>query len=193
MSYELLHVEIQGVVPTIMHNGQLADPMNKWSLAIKEITSKRKKTEADIVKMHELEWFGGLYVNEEGVPCWPGENVEAMIRSAARRSREGKEVEKGLLSNGNWPVIFKGSNQPEKLWADERFRIVRAAVVNKSRVMRCRPIFHDWKLKFELEWDPDYLNEANVRDWVSIAGREIGLSDWRPKFGRFEVLSIQAA
>ncbi len=37
--YQELEVEIRGVCPTMINNGHLADPTNKWAKAIKEITS----------------------------------------------------------------------------------------------------------------------------------------------------------
>ena len=57
--------------------------------------------------------------------------------------------------------------------------------------MRCRPLFSDWELKFELDFDDETVNRDDVIQWLHVAGKKVGLSDWRPKFGRFEVVSIE--
>jgi len=43
-----------------MHNGQLADPMNRFTKAIKEITGKRKKSDSDHMEISHLEFLGSL-------------------------------------------------------------------------------------------------------------------------------------
>ena len=52
-SVKVLSFHIQGTVPTLMHNGRLADPLDEKSILLKEITGKRKKTEADQMEMPE--------------------------------------------------------------------------------------------------------------------------------------------
>ena len=194
MGYEVLTVRIQGLTPAIMHNGQLADPMNEWTRAIKVITSKtaKKRTDADFEELIRLEWYGGLYVDENGAPCWPGENIESMIKSGARTQAKGKEVEKGLLCIGNWPLIYDGPKTADGLWKlDPKFRITRPAKVNQSKIMRTRPIFPEWALTFDLQWNADYFGRDQLEHWLAVAGTDIGLSDWRPKYGRYEVLSVE--
>jgi len=195
MGYELLKVRIEGLTPTIMHNGHLADPTNQWTRAIKVITSKsaKKKTDVDFEELVRLEWYGGLYVDEDGAPCWPGENIESMIKSGARTQAKGKEVEKGLLCVGNWPLIFDGPKTVDELWdLDPAYRLTKPAKVNQSKIMRTRPIFPQWELAFELQWNAAYFNREQLEHWLAVAGTDIGLSDWRPKYGRFRVLEVSA-
>jgi hypothetical protein len=177
-----------------MHNGQLSDPLNPWTKAIKAITSKHhtKKTEQDFEELIRLEWYGGLYLDENGAPCWPGENIEALVTAGAKKQRKGKEFAKGLLCEGNAPLIYDGPKEPDKLWAlDPKFRKTGPCVVQGSRVQRTRPIFHVWELKFELLWEPEYFNLDDLQAAITSAGRDIGLSDWRPRYGRYEVLSME--
>ncbi len=194
MGYESLKVRIEGLTPTIMHNGQLADPTNKWTRAIKVITDKKKKkTDADMEELVRLEWYAGLYVDENGAPCWPGENIECMVKHGARSQLKGKEVEKGLLCVGNWPLIFDGPKTADGLWElDPQFRLTKPAKVGQSRIMRTRPIFPEWKLTFELQWNADYFSLDQLKHWLVVGGTDVGLSDWRPKYGRFRVLEIAA-
>ena len=187
---EKLRFRIRGVAPLLMHNGQLADPANKWSRAIKEISSKRKKTDADYEEMARLEWLGSLYLSQEG-PCLPGTVLEGALigkGGAARKQRMGKQAAAGLYVTQNFPLEYEGSRDPDELWKDEDFRFSVVVVVGTSRVVRTRPIFHEWVVEVGVEVDADMVNPDDVGLWMSIAGREVGLGDWRPKYGRFEVV-----
>lgn len=193
MAYEILEVRIVGVAPLLMHNAQLADPLNKFVRAIKEITRKgKKKTDSDLEALAKLEFLGGLYVNDKGVPAIPGECVESMIRDGARKSRAGKDAICGIISDGVWPLGFDGPKDPEKLWAEERFRDYRGARVGQARVMRMRPKFPDWALEFQVAFQPEVVNLADLEKWIVDAGQFCGLCDFRPRFGRFEVESVDA-
>lgn len=190
MGFQDLDFHIVGVSPTVQHNGQLADPLNKFTKALKQVTSKRKKTDDDYEEMARLEFLGGLYVDENGAPCWPGECIESMFKSAARLSKCGKDIERGLWIDGNWPLIYKGPKDADSLAADEKFRFT-CGVKNPgsgSRVMRTRPIFRDWSLKFSLRFDVECLSPDRVREFAVTAGKYVGLSDFRPRYGRFDVI-----
>jgi hypothetical protein len=187
---ETLNFRIRGTAPLLMHNGQLADPANKWARAIKEISSKRSKTEADYEAMARLEWMGSLYLNHKG-PIIPGRVLEGSLigkGGAARKQRMGKQAAVGLYVVRNFPLEYDGPREPEELWNDERFRSQELVVVNQSRIMRTRPIFEEWDATVSFEVDTDFVNVEDATLWMSIAGRECGLMDWRPKYGRFEVI-----
>jgi hypothetical protein len=171
-----------------MHNSQLADPLNKFTRSIKEITAKgRKKTDADLEQLAKLEFMGGLYVDEKGHPAVPGECIEGVIRDGARKGRKGKDAQCGIISDGVWPLIYDGPKDVEKLWLDERFRDYRGVKVTQSRVMRMRPKFPVWSLEFEVSFEQEVLNQTDLEKWLRDAGQFVGLLDFRPRFGRFEV------
>lgn len=182
---------ITGAVPLLMHNAQLADPLNEFTRAIKAICAKgKKKTDADLEELARLEFMGGLYLDANGHPAIPGECIEGMVRNGARKSRQGKDVECGVISDGTWPLIYDGPKTAEKLWENHEFRDYRGCGVQKSRVMRMRPKFSDWALEFELSYLPEIANASSVRKWLEDAGIYVGLLDFRPRFGRFVVDSI---
>jgi hypothetical protein len=51
--------------------------------------------------------------------------------------------------------------------------------------MRTRPIFEEWAANVEVMYNPDLVDKAEVIQWMEVAGYEVGLMDWRPKYGRF--------
>lgn len=189
---EKLSFKIVGVAPLIMHNGRLASPADEYARAIKEITSKRKKVDADYEEMARLEWLGSLYLlNSE--PCIPGYVLEGALigkGGAARKQRRGKEAAAGLFVMKDFPLEYEGPRDPNELWKLEEFRLVRLVVVKTSRVVRTRPIFQKWGAIVEVEFNSDFVNADDVRLWMRIAGYECGLMDWRPKTGRFDVQEL---
>ena len=70
--------------PLIMHNSQLANPLNEFTKAMKELTPKLKKTDQQHADIARLEWRGGLYWNETDGPYLPGLNVRRALLDAAR-------------------------------------------------------------------------------------------------------------
>lgn len=180
---------INGITPLIMHNGQLSDPLNEHTQALAKLTSKRKKTVDDHKAVSKCEWIGGLYVDDDGAPCLPGEVIESCLVDGAKKYKLGKAAKGGLIVAGNWPLEYDGPKQVEKLWAAGGF-LKRASVkVGTSRVIRNRPIFPSWSCTFEVQWDASLVNdEDTLAEIVESAGIS-GIGDWRPKFGRFEVVS----
>ena len=185
-----LKVSVKGVTPLLMHNRQLANPLNKYAKAIKEYSSKRKKTDADYAEMSRLEWFGGLHVDKDMRPCIPGEVVESTLAESAKKLRLGKDAKAGVFSDGAWPLKFKGPKTLDELFADERFVDVRGVRVQQSVVMRTRPIFYDWSVDFDLCFEDELFNRGTIDQLLKIAGQRIGFLDYRPKFGRFDVVKV---
>lgn len=187
-SHQAIEFNIRGVVPLILHNGRLANPLDPFARAMKGITGKRKKTDEDYEKLADLEWEGGLYLDDDNRVVVPGENIEGLFVDAAKKSRMGDAAKAGLLSDGLWPLKFDGPKTLDALKADPRFRDTRKAGIKGSSVMRTRPIFRSWSLAFTVHFLPDLLNSAQIREFLETGGRIIGLCDYTPKYGRFEVI-----
>lgn len=187
---DTLTVKLTGIAGTIPHNGQMANPMNSFAKALKAISGKRKKQEEDFEAMAKIEFMGSLYLDADGHPGWPGENIESMLIAAAKKQKEGPSAKMSIFVDGVLPLIYKGPKTPEELWEKEEFRLVASVKVQTSRVMRTRPIFRQWELVVPIQYDPALIDRANVMRWVEIAGQQIGLSDWRPRYGRFTAVAM---
>lgn len=188
----MLRFTIRGLTPFLSHNGQMADPQNEWTRALKTATLKKKKTDRDYDEIARIEFMGGLYVNDKGEPCMPGENIEAMILAEAGRNKMKREVKAGVISDGLFPIIYDGPRNAEKLWLRRKDFAFSKTIRNQmSRVVRTRPIFREWSLVFDVEVIEEVINRSRVEEFVRAAGGVIGLGDWRPKFGRFELESVE--
>ena len=185
-----LSFTITGAAPLLMHNGRLADRDDPYARQMTEIHSKRKKTDADYEESARLEFLGGLYLNENEEPCIPGHVFEAAIigkGGAARMERMGKQSAAAFWVLEDAPLIYDGPRDPQTLWGDKRFISQSLVKVQRNTVKRTRPIFRTWSAKINVEFNNNLLDEADVRRWIEVAGEQVGLMDWRPRFGRFTV------
>lgn len=169
-----------------MHSGQLTDPLNQHSRSIAEISAKRKKTDADYKELGRREFFGSLYLMG-GKPCIPGEMLEAALIRGAMKEKRGPQAKAGLLVEHNTALEYEGPREPQALWDDERFRLRVAVKVGQAKVMRTRPRFDGWAASIQVKFLPTLLNAREVRSFLVAAGEQIGIGDWRPRFGRFSV------
>lgn len=184
-----MSVSIKGVSPLLMHNGQTADPLNKFSKAMKEITGKRKKTDEDHAELSRIEWLAGLYVDSDEKLILPSVSLEAAIIDGAKKSKLGKAFKSSVFVNEDAPLtIGRKYGKASELWDEDEYRDVRGVRVGQSRVMRTRPIFRDWSASFVLLFDDEQVNGGDVERALLDAGRISGVGDFRPKFGRFELV-----
>ncbi|MFC1531145.1 hypothetical protein ACFL5T_02760 [Gemmatimonadota bacterium] len=182
-----LNVRLTGTAPLVMHNGQLADPLNEHTKALKQVTSKRKKTDADHEKMAHLEFLGSLYVNGDGEPIIPDRMLEAVIIEGAKKSKNGPQAKAGVFVMKHAVLDYDGPHDAEGLWEKPEFRLTAGVRVQRARVMRTRPKFDEWAADVEITYNDDVANDTDIVEWLEKAGEVVGLGDWRPRYGRFTV------
>ena len=186
-----LKFEIRGRTPLLMHNGRLSNPLDDMTKSLKEATSVRKKTDEQINEVAHREFLGSLYVDDAGRPVIPSSVIEAAVTNGAKKNKLGKQFSAGVFCDDDATLLFKGPTTPEKLWADPKFRLVVPARIGQVRVLRCRPMFRKWALTFTLVFDDGVIaNAQDVERAVEVAGRLVGIGDWRPKFGRFDIVRV---
>jgi hypothetical protein len=188
-----LSCTLTGIVPLLMHNGALANPLNPYAKSMAQITRKRHKTEEDYAELAKLEWTGSLYLAEHsdlgpGIHVViPGGNIKSMIWEAAKTQRRGKQVKAGVFCPGPFPLHFSGSAQsPQELWETGEYALTSTPSIRGNRVIRTRPQFFPWALRIKIFFNAAHLSIEDIQSLVQIAGYDIGLGDWRPEYGRFE-------
>lgn len=193
MAQQSYSFKITGIAPLIVHNGELADPFYSFSQEIKKISGKRKKTEADHEMMAKLEWRGGLYVNE-GKLIVPSDCFEASLVGAAKLSRLGKDAARGLFVEDH--LFIEGDGVPEsvdeaaldEMYDSRKFVFRKGVRVGTAKVMRTRPIFGTgWSARATIVFNDAVFNKQQIEDLAEAAGSQIGLCEWRPRYGRFAV------
>lgn len=187
--YATYQCRIIGATPLLMHNGLLADPLNEITKLMKQVSGKRDKTEADFAELSRLEWFGGLY-SQDGLPCLPGEMIEAMLLESAKKKKKGVQAKAGLIVPHNAMLEYEGPKDIDDMWKSGQFLHKIGVRVQRNKVIRTRPIFKEWAANLEIHYLPSLLNKSDVESFIEIGGQIVGLGDWRPKFGRFSVVPV---
>lgn len=181
---------LKGTTPLMMHNERLANPFDPLTRQIKTITGKRKKTEDDLLEIARLEWLGGLYHTDEAGIHVPGYNILAALVQGGKLQKLGTAIKRAaLVQEDNVPVDYTGPRNPDALFSDRRFVDMRSVKVGTSKVMRCRPIFRDWSCSFTVLFEETVIQRDDLVRAASDTGAMVGLGEYRPRFGRFEVMA----
>jgi hypothetical protein len=189
---------IVGIRPLLMHNGRLADPLDEHAKALKVVTSKKKKTDDDHIEIGRVEFVGGLYFDEELGPYIPADNLQTLIEKGAQKRKMGPlfkalvEVPPPDEADG-YALSYEGPRTMPGLWNDKKFVLRKGCRVSSSRVIRTRARFPTgWKLTFPVFVLDKGPTKEQVHDAIADAGILLGLGDYRPRYGRFEVESLRA-
>lgn len=185
-SYQELKFKIISASPLLLHNGQTADPLNPHSKSIAEITGKRKKTDADHREVARREYLAALYLMN-GAPCLPSEMLEAALVKGAMKEKRGPAAKAGIIVEKHARLDYDGPRKPDELWANEKFRLRAPVKIGTGKVIRTRPYFSEWSANISIKFLPSLLNAKDVQNFLVTAGEQIGIGDWRPRFGRFTV------
>lgn len=170
-------VEIKGERPLLMHS---------TAGMLKPKSNKVKSSEHD----PEEEARDCLYLNDSKKICVPAMAVLSSMRKAATQLKKAGSGKKTLKD-----FVFSGLRvEPEMIeLPNQKYEIdIRPVVVQRARIMRARPMFKEWGLKFRVEILDDMTWDAGtVRQVLEEAGKYQGLLDFRPLFGVFSVVLMK--
>jgi hypothetical protein len=184
-----LQVTWKGTTPLIMHSCQCVNPLHPIARELKKYTSKKNKTEEDLIKISDLEWESGAYW-KDGIGLYmPAENVEATIKNGAKANKKGKDIEKYVSVTDLYIPFFYGENlTKEELIANYDYRDTRIMTVQRAKVLRTRPRFDQWHIIFNLMYDDTKIDIDTIVNAMEYAGSYVGLCDSRPKYGKFTTI-----
>ena len=192
-------IKLSGIRPLIMHNGAAGiDRRSAANIEKSEIARKRvnNRTEADDERLRELECQMSIWYDAGGGPTIPAAAIRAAIETAARKLKQGPQVREGLTIDGVEAFDYDRESlgtTVEELGRNAQFTV--PVVVQRNRIERTRAKFDTWSVTFLLEAEDDLVDQPQLESWLAIAGRRVGLGDWRPEksgdFGRFVVGEIK--
>jgi hypothetical protein len=178
----------------IMHNGQTADPLNKFAKLLKEITDDktRKKTAEGIVTMGRIECEAGLYLNAKKQVILPSRVLEAHISEGARKTKEGKQALAGMFVDTDGVLSYDGGPLSVAQILDSEEHQLRLAVAqSQGKVMRVRPFFKNWTTTFQVSVLEEMVSPAMLKKWLLNGGNFVGIGDYRPRYGRYELRKFE--
>jgi hypothetical protein len=153
--------------------------------------------------MARIEFEGALYYQEDIGIYMPAKCLGGCFKAAAKKFKLGKATKALTIDCAiGTPLIgYEGKNS-EQLWQivnknDEQLHVfAETVVVNRARIVRTRPIFHKWEVKFDLYLNTELLSIEQLKRIVDTAGFEFGLCELRPEkatgtYGRFTLETLK--
>lgn len=191
-----IEIEIEGRTPLLMNR---MSPEALEGLRTKAKAPKAK-TQQSQTPREQAETH--VYKRTDGTPYLPVENLLSCLIAAGvfvrldgkRQMSTGKSTNvPGLFDiEESWlPLVAPAENgvRPALSW-DPDIRQGRNPNGNEA-VCIVRPRFDRWSTVLTICIDTEQIDEAKIRDLFDIAGKRIGLGDFRPQrkgvFGKFYV------
>lgn len=179
MRPEIVVFKIIGTSPLLQNN-----PANFIGNDDTALAGKKKYKDDEEARLR-------LYLDGDKNHCHPTESfTKAMVKAVAGK-KFGKLFATAVIKGSVFitepmAVIEDLKGKPAKEYAIDR----RPVVVGKARVLRCRPVWNQWQIRLPLEIDTAMISADHVRESLLLAGRIIGVGDYRPEkgggFGRFK-------
>lgn len=145
--------------------------------------SKAKKTD-------DIESY--VYRDAEGELCVPGEYLRQAIITAAKFRQDPRSPRKSAMDLFKAAVISLTplAGLGVSAWDYEHKCRVQ---VQRNGITRVRPaIKAGWEVSFVLMVNlPEYVSPELLHSVITDAGRLIGLADFRPTYGRFQVTMFE--
>lgn len=187
----LVDVTVKGDAPLLQHRFPIPDLVSMTK-------GGKKQTGA---KDYTEEWREHLYVAKCGQIYQPATHFEgALVKSAVnfkiigRRGKTYKDLFRAAVFVAPEEILH-GIDNPDELDTDadkQLYLDIRPAVVQRARIVRVRPAFSlGWLLDFQIEVIDDQINSTLLQDVLVLAGKTVGIGDFRPKFGRFSVVKFE--
>ena len=170
-------VKIKGIAPLLMNRFAMEKP--------EDTKAKRRDEQYDVKEEAEK----ALYKDDK-IGCYaPSVWIEASLREAGKefKSAKGRGTQKATILSS----VFI---DPEKIPLNKKTYDeldVRPVVIQRNRVVKGRPKFNSWELEFTINFNEDRIKKDTLKQILEEAGVSKGIGDYRPKFGRFEVVKFE--
>lgn len=176
------HVALQGTADMLFHRWN-CEAVDEKAKAAKN--SKAKKTD-------DIESY--VWRNDTGELCVPGEYLRQSIIHAAKFKQDPRSPRKSAMDLFKagvvslTPLASLGTSEWDYL--DTRRVMVQRAGINRTRpAMRV-----GWRAEFDLQiLTPEYIGQELLLDVMSMAGRLVGVGDFRPTYGRFSIVGFEVS
>ena len=195
----MIKATIEGIAPLLQHRYLGVEKQ----LETVDQRSGSKQTE------YSLEWLESMFATKDGYLYEPASHIEQCMVQAASNFRikgAGKKTWKDTFLGGVVITEKKISlmrdkkkvvapNEKTVVYNDyeaDVFVDIQPTRVNRARVARARVCINTgWQLGFSIEVLDEQLPKEVVRAVLEFGGLHKGIGDYRPKYGRFKIVSFE--
>lgn len=134
-----------------------------------------------------------VYRNDAGNIAIPGEYLRQAIIAAAKFQQDPRSPRKSACDLYKAGVV-SATLLSDLGTADWDYEDKRRVQVQRAGINRTRPAMKSgWRAKFDLIVNlPEYIRPVDLQSIIANAGRLIGIGDFRPTFGRFNLVGFEA-
>lgn len=176
----VVEVTILGTAPILFH------AWNCESVAEKAAAKKGSKAK----KEDDIESY--VYRNEKKELCLPGEYLRMSIIAASKFRQDPRSPRKSAADLFKAAIV---SMTPLASFGVKEWDYIdrRRVVIQRNAITRSRPAFREgWRVKIQLMCNlPEYIQPAFLNEVTQQAGKLVGVGDFRPSFGRFQVVEFK--
>lgn len=175
-----VEIEVEGTAALLFHR------WNNEAVEAKASAAKGSKAK----KTDDTESY--VYRDEQGMIAIPGEYFRMALVGAAKYQQDPRSPRKSAMDlfKAGIIVLDELCSLGSKEWDYLDRRRVK---VQMSAITRERPGFRaGWKATVKLQvMVPEYISPALLNSTLQTAGRLIGVGDFRPSFGRFNITKFE--
>ena len=189
---ETITLKIQGTSALMLNAPTTVNPFSEFSKMLKPLTSKRTKTDDDLLEISRIKFLASFYI-ENGRYVLPAQNVEQSVIEAARERKLGKKFERSFRIYDTPDLHFEDEDKtPEELYEIGKYVDVRPVGIQKVKIPTTRVIIPTpWHVIVNCVYDPDVLNHDEVIQCAQIAGLRYGVGTYRRCYGRYSIEEIR--
>ena len=189
-----IKIKMTGICPLMLNNPQTVNPMNEYSKALKELTSKRSKTDDDQNEIYHLKFLASCYYNSHGEYIIPANMLFKAFEAGAKENKLGAKFQRSVFVHNDGILKFAENGcTPEELWQNhsEKYVDIRPVGIMKAKVVTARMIIPEWSLETEVFFDESQLDKSQVWTALNNAGARYGIGTYRQCYGRFNIEEIK--
>lgn len=189
-----IKVHFEGTNGLMLNNPQTVNPLNNYSKALKELTSKRTKTDEDQEEILKLKFLASAYIDSNGKYIIPCNMIMRCLQEAAKENKLGKKFERSVFVLEDAMLDFKDKNlSPLELYnlPDSPYIDIRPVGIMKAKVITARMIIPEWSLDTEITFDENVLNQSEIFYTLNVAGLRYGIGTYRQCYGKFNATEIK--
>jgi hypothetical protein len=177
----IAEIKVQGTAPFLFH---------RWNVEAVEEKSKAAKG-SKAKKEDNLESY--VYRDAGGDLSIPAEYFRMACIHAAKYKQDPRSPRKSAMD------LFKAGVCP----VDEHCSLgvrdwsyidKRRVTVQRNGITRSRPAVTPWSCTVQLQvLTPEYITPELLNETIQMAGRLVGVGDFRPTYGRFQVVGFRVS